>query len=113
VRRLTRIVRDLEGSVEGPAEHADPRIQIDDGVHDGEAMKLFGVVVQRIEGLGGIFDPARILQIIAGQEPVDLVVAPAVIETRLRPPERAAVSRRSKAGIGDARLGLNVEHPAV
>ena len=58
----------------------------------------------------GLADPARVLQIIAGDEPVDLVIAAAIIKARLRPAECAPISRQPKAGIGDARLGLDVHH---
>jgi hypothetical protein len=59
--RPIRIVGDLEVSVEGATEHAGPRIWIDDGIHDGEAMKLFGVSWSALKGSAGA-EPGRRLR---------------------------------------------------
>jgi hypothetical protein len=82
-RNLAGVIGNLEASIEGSSDQAHTCIGIDNAGHIRKAVELLRLVVERIIGRGRIFDAMVIPQIIAGQEPIDRTLMPAILEARL------------------------------
>ena len=90
-RNLAGVVGNLEAPIEGASDQAHPRIGIDNAGHIRKAVELLRCVVECVVGRGRIFDATVIPQIIAGQEPIDRTLMPAVLEARLQPIKTSAI----------------------
>ena len=93
LRRLVRVVRDLEAVVGDAEQEAQAGVVVDQVADVAEALHLVGVVVDRLFARRGILDAGVVFHVVAGEEP-----APAVVAA----PDRRVRIQRTVAAAGDA-----------
>ena len=109
-RGLAGIVRNLEIAIETAEQQAQPCLRVE---HDGnmrQTVELIGGVVQRIEAGGGVLDAAIVVQVVAGEEPVDRAAMAAILDARLRPVPTSAGHPNRDARVGDPGFCLDIHH---
>jgi hypothetical protein len=102
-------LRDLVLAARGTENGGQPRRRIDNAGDIGKPFWLNGVVVDRVEGWGGVLDPFVVPQVLAGRVIIDLANPTAPFCARLKRALLPAIERRRAPRIEGPGLGLDID----